>query len=94
MEYTVTQDEIGTHLDCEHPGVRGRSTDIGLRNKETHADGKVWAKHCAQEVGNWDVFLPQLFKLWTVVKNTDYNPFTDLSVEGKGADLKYKYITT
>jgi len=73
-------------------GVKGRSSGIGLRKKETHADGRVWAAHAGQEVGNWGVFLPQLFELWKVVKNTDYNPFTDLSMEGKGADLRYKYI--
>ena len=73
-------------------GVRGRSTGIGTRKKETHADGLVWAEHCAQEVGNWGVFLPQLFKLWRVVKNTDYNPFADLTVEGSGETLRYRYI--
>jgi hypothetical protein len=30
--------------------------------------------------------------LYRVVKNTNYNPFADLSIEGKGNDAKYKYI--
>lgn len=73
-------------------GVVGKSSAIGRKKKETPEEGLVWADHCIEEIGNWGVFLPQLFNLYKVVKNTDYNPFADLSVEGKGKDLKYKYI--
>jgi len=74
-------------------GVIGKSSGIGTRKKETKEDGIVWAKHCAQEVGNWGVFLPQVYQLYRKVTNTNYNPYTDLSVTGKGAQAKYKYIT-
>ena len=73
-------------------GVVGRSSAIGRRKKETPEEGIVWAKHCVQEIGNWGVFLPQIFQLYRVVRNTDYNPFTDLSVEGRGEDLRYRHI--
>lgn len=71
-------------------GVVGKSS--GISAKDTEEAGLVWAQHCIAEVGNWGVFLPQLYNLYKVVKNTAYNPFSDLSVEGKGADLRYKFI--
>ncbi|QCX34413.1 hypothetical protein FDN13_12290 [Caloramator sp. E03] len=73
-------------------GVVGRSSAIGMKKKEKPEEGLIWAKHCEEEIGNWGVFLPQLYNLYKVVKNTDYNPFADLTVEGKGKDLRYKYI--
>ncbi|NTV73291.1 MAG: hypothetical protein HGA66_03680 [Holophaga sp.] len=73
-------------------GVVGRSSAIGTRRKETHADGLVWAEHCTEEVGCWGDFLPQLYTLYKVVKNTDYNPYADLSVEGRGREARYRFI--
>lgn len=73
-------------------GVVGRSSAIGTRRKETRADGLVWAEHCTEEVGCWGDFLPQLYTLYKVVKNTDYNPYADLSVEGRGREARYKFI--
>jgi len=73
-------------------GVIGRSSAIGTRKKEDHAAGKVWAAHCSEEIGTWGDFLAPLYKLYKVVKNTDHNPFTDLSVEGMGREARYKYI--
>ena len=73
-------------------GVVGKSHAIGTRKKETKEEGMVWAKHCIGEVGNWGVFLPQLYTLYRVVKNTAYNPFTDLTIVGQGAVARYKYI--
>jgi hypothetical protein len=73
-------------------GVIGKSSAIGTRVPETPEQGIVWSKHCLQEVGNWGVFLPALFALYRVVKNTKYNPFTDLSVDGQGRNARYKYI--
>jgi hypothetical protein len=73
-------------------GVVGKSSAIGTRRKETVEDGKVWAAHCAEEVGNWGVFLPQLYNLYRVVTNTRRNPYTDLSLEGKGHNAVYKYM--
>jgi len=74
-------------------GVVGKSTAIGKRKPETPEQGMVWAKHCIGEIGNWGAFLPQLYKLYQVVKNPAYNPYTDLTVEGTGVAAKYKYIT-
>ncbi len=73
-------------------GVVGKSSAIGTRKKETVEDGKVWAAHCAQEIGNWGVFLPQLYTLYKVVTDTTRNPFADLSVEGRGREARYRYI--
>jgi len=73
-------------------GVIGKSSAIGATKKETPEEGMVWARHCIEEISNWGVFLPQLYNLYRVVTNTNYNPFADLSVEGKGKDAKYKYI--
>ncbi|MCA9889864.1 MAG: hypothetical protein KC546_15900 [Anaerolineae bacterium] len=74
-------------------GVVGKSHAIGTRKKETKEEGMVWAKHCLGEVGNWGVFLPQLYSLYRVVKNTDHNPYTDLSITGKGVEAQYKYFS-
>jgi hypothetical protein len=73
-------------------GVVGKSSAIGTRKKETVAEGKIWAAHAAQEVGNWEVFLPKLYDLYKVVTDPRRNPFTDLSVEGTGRAAKYKHI--
>ncbi len=73
-------------------GVVGKSSAIGTRRKETHEEGKVWAAHCIEEIGTWGDFLPSLFTLYKVVKNTDYNPFADLSVTGKGREARYTFI--
>lgn len=73
-------------------GVIGKSNAIGLLKKETPEQGLVWAEHCMEEIGNWAHFLPQMYELFKVVKNPLYNPFTDLSVKGKGDTLQYKYI--
>ena len=73
-------------------GVRGMSSAIGTRKKETHEDGRIWAVHCGEEIGNWGVFLPTLYNLYRVVTNPAINPFADLSVTGKGADVQYSYI--
>ena len=73
-------------------GVKGMSSGIGTRKKETVEDGKIWAEHCAQEVGNWEVFLPGLYKLWKVVEPGQRNPFTDLSLDGTGRDATFRYM--
>lgn len=73
-------------------GVVGKSSAIGTRKPETKEEGLVWAAHCAEEIGNWAVFLPELYRQYRVVTNTAYNPYADLSVEGKGKDLRYRFI--
>ncbi len=44
------------------------------RKKETVEDGKVWAAHNIQEIGNWGVFLPQIYSLYKVVTDTTAIP--------------------
>ncbi|MEY4760771.1 MAG: hypothetical protein RLZZ200_627 [Pseudomonadota bacterium] len=73
-------------------GVNGRSSAIGTRRKETHEEGRVWAAHAGQEILNWAVFLPQIYSLYRVVTDTRRNPFTDLSVDGKGREARYRHI--
>ncbi len=73
-------------------GIEGKSVAIGIKKPENKEQGEVWAAHCGEEIGNWEVFLSQVYNLYKVVENTDYNPYADLSVEGFGDDLKYKCI--
>ena len=73
-------------------GVVGKSSAIGTRKKETVEDGKVWAAHCVQEIGNWGVFLPQVYTLYRAVHDPLRNPFADLSVEGQGRQARYRFI--
>ena len=73
-------------------GVEGKSSAIGTRKKETVEGGKDWAAHNLQEIGNWGVFLAQVYTLYKVVTDTSRNPFADLSVEGRGRNAHYRYI--
>jgi hypothetical protein len=73
-------------------GVVGKSSAIGTRRKETVEDGKIWAAHNAEEIGNWGVFLPDLYRLYRVVTDPGRNPFADLSVEGRGREARYRHI--
>lgn len=70
-------------------GVVGKSSALDGTKNATLEEGLVWAEHCTEEIGNWGVFLPHLYTLYRVVTNTQYNPFADLSVEGKGKDARY-----
>ncbi len=73
-------------------GVTGKSSAIGTRKPETVEQGKIWAAHAMQEVGNWEVFLPRLYDLYKVVQDPRRNPFTDLSVEGSGRAARYRHM--
>jgi hypothetical protein len=73
-------------------GVVGRSSALAGTKKETPEEGMTWSEHCIQEIGNWGVFLPQLYNLYKVITNTDYNRFADLSVERQGGRVMYKHI--
>ncbi|MBP1627218.1 MAG: hypothetical protein H6Q00_1693 [Holophagaceae bacterium] len=73
-------------------GVVGKSSAIDGKKKATPEEGMIWAAHCGQEIGNWGVFLPQLYELYKVVKNPLYNPFADLAVEGKGRDARFRFL--
>ena len=73
-------------------GVVGRSSAIGRAKAEAPEEGLVWAKHCAEEIGNWAVFLPQLHALYRVVENPLYNPYADLTVSRDGERVAYRYV--
>jgi hypothetical protein len=72
-------------------GVVGRSSGIGRRKPEDEEAGRVWAAHAAEEIANWEVFLPTLYGLWRVVDNPRENPYADLSVDGVGRDATYRF---
>jgi hypothetical protein len=71
-------------------GVAGRSSAIGARKHETPADGLVWAKHCAEEIGNWGVFSRSCTSCTRRFPRGARNPFADLSVERRGGALCYR----
>lgn len=73
-------------------GVRGRSSGIGRRKPEDETAGKVWAAHAAEEIANWEVFLPTLYRLWQVVGEGPRNPYADLSVAGRGRQASYRFV--
>ena len=73
-------------------GVLGRSSALDGARKTTPEEGLVWVEHCIQEIGNWAVFLPQLYALYKVITNTEYNPFTDLTLDKQDGAVTYRYI--
>ncbi|MBU1171989.1 MAG: hypothetical protein KKD44_20735 [Proteobacteria bacterium] len=94
-ESLVTPDPMGFRLhqwERRDYGIIGKSSAIGTRKKETPEEGRVWSEHCAEEIGNWEVFLPRLYTLYKVVKCPTRNPFADFSVEGKGRNARYAFI--
>jgi hypothetical protein len=73
-------------------GVVGRSSAVGGRVPETPEEGLVWAKHCAEEIGNWAAFLPQLYGLYRVVDRPELNPFADLTVDRDASGVRYRNV--
>jgi len=69
-------------------GVVGMSSAIEMTENDA-GDGAIWADHAAEEVANWEVFLPTLWKLYTVITRRDICPFYSLEVKGQGIDAKY-----
>lgn len=70
-------------------GIKGKSTAIGILKIEDEEMGKVWASHCAEEIGNMQYFLPTMYQLYKVVENPKYNPYNDLLLSGSGETLHY-----
>jgi hypothetical protein len=73
-------------------GVVGRSSALPGLKKDTPEEGLVWVEHCRQEIGNWGIFLPQLYNLYRVVTNTAYNPFSDLTVVRDDGTARYTHL--
>jgi hypothetical protein len=58
--------------------------------KENAADdGLIWAAHANEEVGNWEVFLPDLVRLYRVITDPEIAPYHSFKVEGAGRKAKY-----
>jgi hypothetical protein len=73
-------------------GVRGISSAIPVTEDplEGKERGQVWAKHAFEEVTNWEVFLPDLYNLYSVVVDRpEVNPFHSLKVQRDGRKLSY-----
>jgi hypothetical protein len=69
-------------------GLIGMSS--GIEAKANEADsGLIWAAHACEEVGNWEVFLPDLFRLYKVITRRDICPYYSFKLEGLGKDAKY-----
>ena len=75
-------------------GVTGRSSAVDAAKQFIPQEDLAWADHAIEEIGNWGVFMPQLYGLYRVVTNTAYNPFADLSVERQDGKVHYKYINS
>jgi hypothetical protein len=72
-------------------GVIGMSTGITPEGADTES-GEVWAKHAIEEVSNWEVFLPDLFRLYKVIAREDISPYQSFRLTGKGKDAVYADI--
>src|SRR4030042_2521832 len=71
-------------------GVHGLSSAIPMKPDPLEMErGLVWAKHCTEEMGYFQDFLPDLYRLWPVVKNPVINPFFSLKVVREGKSLRY-----
>ena len=55
-------------------GVVGRSSAVPLE-PERLEKGLVWAKHGAEEIGYFQNFLADLYRLGRVIENPNLNPF-------------------
>jgi len=69
-------------------GVRGISSAIP-REPEPPERGLVWAKHGSEEIGYFQDFLADLYRLWRVVKNPEINPYFSFKIVREGKFLRY-----
>lgn len=73
-------------------GVMGRSSAVSLNVTDLEAElreGKLWAAHAAEECGNWAVFLPDLYRLWSVVPHSPIHLKWSLKVERTEEGVHY-----
>lgn len=69
-------------------GVRGKSSAIPIE-PEPLEKGMVWAKHGEEEIGYFQDFLADLYRLWSVVKNPEINPYFSFRIKKEGKSIKY-----
>jgi hypothetical protein len=71
-------------------GVRGKSSAVPVAPEPLELErGLVWAKHGAEEVNYWGDFLPELYRLFSVVKTPEMNPFFSFKVRRDGKVVRY-----
>jgi len=76
-------------------GVIGRSSAVPMQPEplETAKErGIAWAKHATEEVNYWGDFLPQLYRLFSVVKSPELNPFFPLKLKREGKAVRYAVL--
>jgi hypothetical protein len=69
-------------------GVVGMSSAIEAAANDAD-DGLIWAEHATEEVGNWEVFLPPLVRLYRVITDPSICPYYSFRVIGSGRDARY-----
>jgi hypothetical protein len=69
-------------------GVVGMSSGMTAEGYEVES-GMVWAAHAVEEVGNWEVFLPDLYRLYRVITRSDICPYYSFRIEGLGKEARY-----
>lgn len=72
-------------------GVKGRLTAIPTQTEPSDMLYNVWAHHAQLEILNLEKFLPQLYTLWSVVKDPEINPQCCFKVIKKGNVMKYAF---
>lgn len=78
-------------------GVVGKSSAITPVIKDIAKEkemGLRWTKHAIGEVGNWEVFLSDIYRRWQVVANPNLNVFHSLKVEKTANGVKYVNAST
>jgi hypothetical protein len=71
-------------------GVCGRSSAVPVQAEPLELErGQIWAKHANEEVNYWGDFLPELYRLFSVVKTPEMNPFSSLKVVREGKKIRY-----
>ena len=89
---------LGVHLDRrstqpQADAVREDCLALGVPvhfwNENAADDGLIWAQHATEEVGNWEVFLPALVRLYRVITDPEICPYYSFRVEGTGREATY-----
>ena len=71
-------------------GVRGRSSAVPVKAEPLELErGAIWAKHANEEVHYWADFLPELYRLFSVVQPPAMNPFSSFKVKRDGSTIRY-----
>lgn len=69
-------------------GVVGMSSGMTKAGFDVES-GLIWAAHALEEVGSWELFLPDLYRLYRVITRKDICPYYSFRVEGEGRGARY-----